>query len=163
MENLRSLRIFNAAKKKLPRPNIHGANGEKNGGGLREIMKIKEFINNGALEAVEADAETTISLLCKSVGFSLVLEESRQHLFANGSEWIFDDATEIQDDMNFIHEAELATIEKVGAGFYGAKLFEVVLPERSMWSISYEEIEMVATASTHQRLAAMLLALSEVE
>ena len=121
--------------------------------------KIKQFIKNDALEAVEADAETAGRLIAESLGWKkegvpFVYVPPRGAVFT--SEWI--------KNSNLIHEAEKAVIEKVGKYEYGEALISIFGMSGSHQSgISLVGICEIATASAHQRIAAMLSALSEVE
>ena len=114
--------------------------------------KIKEFIGTDAMSAVEADGVMAWRLVAQSINFKNI-------------NWLKESATVCRchsKDLNFIHEAEKAVIEKTSSGRYGAAL-DAILFDALCQAKGIESHAIIATASAKQRTAAMLSALSEVE
>ena len=101
-------------------------------------MKIKEFIGTDAMAAVEADGYTAGKMLAE------FLQMSHKEASTNG----------------FIEIAQKLTIEKVGR-IYADKL--AFITGAAILSNTRSIVLKIATASKHQRIAAMLSALSEIE
>ena len=129
--------------------------------------EIKTFIGTNPLKAVEADRETAVGLIAEFIGLSR---------FSNGKVFRWKNqvwrSDELAHNLNFIHEAEKAVIEKVNKYEYCNALMSILIPlpikqvkecENKSWTSSFEFIVKIATASAEQRIAAMLTALSEVE
>lgn len=121
------------------------------------MAKIKEFIKNGAIAAVEADAETATRLLVEKLGAEIEKFNEKYYFTLHS---IFLSTKSCALSFWDIHLVEKAVIEKVGASTYGWHFMNIVkVPGNEI----HEDIATYATASAMQKVAAMLSALSEVE
>lgn len=125
-----------------------------------EINKIKDFIKNDAMSAVEADVITSGYLITEVIwGEWQPIARKYERVVGVGEVPKY-----FTTNLNILVEVEKAVIEKVGKYEYGEALISICGMSGSHRSgISSLGICEIATATAMQRLAAMLTALSEVE
>lgn len=136
--------------------------------GMEKIMKneIKEFLSkfDNAIEAVEKEPEQAGKLVCEAVGWEI----SGVYFDLHNCSWRCEDL--IQDYTLFcVHELEKAVIEKVGEDLWWSALCVVLnlnIPKNvncGGWQ-SLQQLKIrAARADAKTRLAALLMALAEVE
>lgn len=122
-------------------------------------MNISDFIGKDAKAAVLGDPEAAGKLLAEILGLG-------DAFFGNALMWRY--PRDLCNDRHFdlTHEAEFATVEKVGADAYGRALHELVFPTSEDLTAAdgvFANDAKIATASAPVRVAAMLLALERKE
>ena len=122
--------------------------------------KIKQFIDTDAMSAVEADAETAGYLITEAI-YEKWQPIARKYERVVG---VGEVPKFFTTNFSLLTEIEKTVIEKVGKYEYGEALISIFGMSGSHRSgISSVGICEIATATAHQRIAAMLSALSEGE
>ena len=123
---------------------------------------IKEFLAKyeSAIEAVEKDGEIAGKLACDSLGWKTLLRDDMWKYIDGYSHYR---TTVFAHSLDMSGRMEQSVIQKVGEGQYGVWIWRVVLNSKHKQDLSFNDLAKLATASAQQRLAAVLLALSEVE
>ena len=128
--------------------------------------KIKEFLGDDAVKAVEDNPQIAMRLLCKEMGWQI---ETYAAQYVKAPIFNYKPTlTTLSEQLNLLQKVELAVIQKCGTGKYGKWLLHLFEEKYLTTPIMerrflYEWFEVVATADAKTRCAAMLLALSEAE
>ena len=131
--------------------------------------KIKEFLGDDAVKAVENNPEMAGRLIIESLGLRMTQSESVWfYSLSDETSRVSEPCEDLVLDLNLVADIEKAVIEKVGKGKYGKWLLhlfeEKYLTTPTMErSLLFEWFEVVATADAQTRCAAMLLTLGEVD
>ena len=146
---------------------------ENCGCGIQEgetMNKIKEFLGNDAVKAVESDEQKTCKLLCDAL--ELVWDYDSKlgviFWFDDDDESLSYDASDLLRNLSLVREVEKAVIQKVGIKKYGFEIAwlacdDITKITENTWDITEADFCCIATADAKTKLAAMLLALREVE
>ncbi len=119
--------------------------------------KITKFLGDDPKAAVEGNRNEAEKLLAKTLGWRWELNNARIWVYLPKNSAIF-----TIFNLETVHEAELAVIEKVGKFDYGEALISVNgMSGSHLTGISSGGICEIATADAPTRVAAMLLALSK--
>ena len=132
--------------------------------------KIKEFLGDDAVKAVESDVQEACKMLCDALKLVWDYDSEMKVIY-----WLDDDdeslpchEEELLRDLNLIAEIEKAVISKVGAKKYGFEIAwlacdDITKINKDSWDITEADFCSIATADAKTRCAALLCVLSEVE
>ena len=131
--------------------------------------KIKEFLGDDAVKAVENNPEMAGRLIIESLGLRMTQSESVWfYSLSDETSRVSEPCEDLVLDLNLVADIEKAVIQKVGAKKYGFEIAWLVCDDitkinKDSWDITEEDFCSIATADAKTRCVAMLLTLGEVE